>query len=161
MTELNSNLTRKRPINTKLPANQVLARYCDGKVRLERLASSPLVRGFRDGMFENPPGIKTSRKRRLLRRRGGVAEVTQVRRKAYVEQRLSWHESYPPETPVFRNVLRIYPSGMFQCEELCQAGAIPTATQKENSHEGRSPDWSSYSFGIGAVVLLFWTSQVS
>jgi hypothetical protein len=87
-------------------------------------------------MFENPPGIKTSRKRRLLRRRGGVAEVTQVRRKANVEQRLSSVESYPPEKPVFRNVLRIYPSGMFQCEELCRAGQYQSLRKKKTPTRG-------------------------
>ena len=43
MTELDPNLARKSPIKTKHPANQVLARCCDGKVRLERLASSGVI----------------------------------------------------------------------------------------------------------------------
>ena len=43
MTERDPNLARKSPIKTKHPANQVLARCCDGKVRLERLASSGVI----------------------------------------------------------------------------------------------------------------------
>ena len=57
-----SNLTRKSPLKTTLPANVTIARCCDGKVRLERLKSSGVIsaRAWIDGRdVRKTTGCKT------------------------------------------------------------------------------------------------------